>query len=212
MPLTELRHIETGDVIYDAVSGAAFDIPGRYSLSNQYDSHGKRHVFPCRAINVSATSILLAAPVTGKLAERVIALLHHLGKVEGVISRKFDQGFAMRIVPLIEEHSLALAARINWLVANQHKKVPDRRKNARFVPSRSQSKLVFADGTIEDCLILDLSVTGAAVSAFSSPAVGTPLALGSVVGRVVRTFAGGFGVQFCERQNRDHVEAMTLLS
>jgi hypothetical protein len=42
------------------------------------------------------------------------------------------------------------------------------------------------------------------------PETGTVLAVGSVVGRVVRHFVGGFAVQFIERQSRETVEAMAM--
>jgi hypothetical protein len=44
-----------------------------------------------------------------------------------------------------------------------------------------------------------LSVAGAAIAAATAPEIGTVLNVGSVVGRVVHHFAGGFGVQFIER-------------
>jgi hypothetical protein len=42
------------------------------------------------------------------------------------------------------------------------------------------------------------------------PDIRAVLAVGSVVGRVVRHFVGGFAVQFIERQSRDTVEALVL--
>jgi len=208
---TQIHNFEAHEIVYGGDSGVAVNIPGRYSLSNRYDSRGKRRVFVCRAINISPTAMVFAAPTKGDVGERVIALLHHIGRVEGVVSRNFDQGFAVKVA-LSEERRRLLGARISWLVAHDQKKVAERRTNDRFIPSSSQSKLILADGTVEDCLILDLSVTGAAVSAFSTPPVGSSLAVGNVFGRVVRKFSGGFGVRFFERQARDYVEAMAILS
>jgi hypothetical protein len=70
--------------------------------------------------------------------------------------------------------------------------------------------LLFADGSAETCLVLDFSLTGAAISADTVPDIGTVLAVGSVVGRVVRYFAEGFAVHFIERQSRDTVEALVI--
>ena len=42
-------------------------IPGRYSLADLRDARGERRVFACRAVNLSAQSIALAAPVNGKI-------------------------------------------------------------------------------------------------------------------------------------------------
>jgi len=208
---TQIHNFEAREIVYNGDSGVAVNIPGRYSLSNRYDARGRRRVFVCRAINISPSAMVFAAPTKGDIGERVIVLLHHIGRVEGVVSRNFDQGFAVRVA-LSEERRRLLGARISWLVAHDQKKVAERRINDRFIPSSSQSKLILADGTVEDCLILDLSVSGAAVSAFTAPPVGSSLAVGNVFGCVVRKFSGGFGVRFFERQARDHVEAMAILS
>jgi hypothetical protein len=68
--------------------------------------------------------------------------------------------------------------------------------------------MLFADGTIMNCLILDVSVSGAAISAETIPEIGTVLAIGTIVGRVIRHFKGGFGVRFIERQSDDRLEAV----
>jgi len=66
------------------------------------------------------------------------------------------------------------------------------------------------DGSTQTCLVIDLSVTGAALSAEAVPDIGTVLAVGKVVGRVVRHFEGGFAVEFTERQSPDEIEKKLL--
>jgi len=63
-----------------------------------------------------------------------------------------------------------------------------------------------SDGRTETCLVLDLSGAGAAISADTIPPVGTVLAVGTIVSRVVRHFDEGFAVQFIERQRPETVE------
>ena len=48
--------------------------------------------------------------------------------------------------------------------------------------------MMLADGYTENCLILDMSVSGAALSADTVPAIGTVLAVGTITSRVVRPF------------------------
>ena len=66
--------------------------------------------------------------------------------------------------------------------------------------------MILADGHVETCLVLDVSVSGTAISADTIPAIGTVLAVGTITSRVVRHFEEGFAVQFVERQSRDTVE------
>jgi hypothetical protein len=184
-------------------------VPGRYSLADKRNARGERRVFACRAVYLSSREIGLAGPVNGKVGERVIAHIDHLGKLEGPITRLIKGGFMMKIAVSGEKRS-ELAAKIEWLESFKNHDVPNRRAGDRIVPANPYSKLTFADGRVETCLVVDLSVSGAAISADSVPDIRTVLAVGAVVGRVVRHFVGGFAVQFIEHQNRDTVEAMVI--
>jgi hypothetical protein len=55
---------------------------------------------------------------------------------------------------------------------------------------------MFGDGSLLRCFVVDMSSSGAAVSARVAPPPGTPLALGKVVGRVVRHLPSGFAIRF----------------
>ena len=68
--------------------------------------------------------------------------------------------------------------------------------------------MIFADGTYRDCFIIDMSASGAAVSADMQPDLGMPLAIGSCVGRVVRHFREGFAVKFVETQDEAQIEKL----
>jgi hypothetical protein len=63
-----------------------------------------------------------------------------------------------------------------------------------------------------NCFIIDMSVSGAAVSADVQPEVGTPLAVGACIGRVVRHLELGFAVKFIEEQPREHLEKLVVRS
>ena len=84
--------------------------------------------------------------------------------------------------------------------------MPDQRADARFEPIKPYSRLILRDGTVMMCFVVDLSVSGAAVSAETVPEIGTVVAVGRVIGRVVRHFDGGFSVKFVELQSRESVE------
>lgn len=66
------------------------------------------------------------------------------------------------------------------------------------------------DGTSVSCLVIDMSVSGAAVSADIVPEIGMPLAIGRAVGRVVRRFGEGFAVQFVTMQSADTLEQTVI--
>jgi hypothetical protein len=53
-----------------------------------------------------------------------------------------------------------------------------------------------------------MSVSGIAVSADVQPQIGTPLAVGACIGRVVRPLPNGFAVKFVEPQNREDLDRL----
>jgi hypothetical protein len=180
-------------------------LPGRYSFADGKNATGERRLFSCRAINISTHSIAMLAPVTAKVGVPVIANIEQLGKLEGSVIRAFRQGFAMSAA-LNDEQRGMLAGRIDWIKRHKEREVIDHRAS-RFIPRRPHSLLILADGSVIPCFVIDISVNGAAVSADIKPKIGTVLAVGTVVGRVVRHFAGGFAVRFTEEQDRQRVEA-----
>jgi hypothetical protein len=184
-------------------------VSGRYSLVDLRDTRGERCVFACRAVNLSLQAITLAAPVSGKVGGRIIADILHLGRVEGMVARVFDRGFAMNI-RASEAERAKLASKIEWLARHKDDHLPDQRADARFAPIVPYSRLILPNGAVMMCFVVDISVSGAAISAEIVPPIGTVLAVGKVVARVVRHFAGGFSVRFVEPQSRDRIEAMVI--
>jgi hypothetical protein len=95
------------------------------------------------------------------------------------------------------------ASKLTWL--EQKQKNPafrDVRKDARIIPESPHSTLALMDGSIHACFIIDMSISGTAVSAQVQPPIGMPLAVGACIGRVVRHLPDGFAVKFVETQNR----------
>jgi hypothetical protein len=180
-------------------------IGGNFCLANKRDADGNRRKFACRTINVSQSSIVLAAPVAGAIGERVIAYFEEFGELNGAIIRVFDGGFAMKIVANQKDRA-KFWDRLLWLKESKNLRVSDRRKHKRIIPQQPRSTLVLADRRILECFVIDMSASGAAVSADVVPSIGTPLAVGKVVGKVIRHFEDGFAVCFNEIQDLDRLE------
>jgi len=80
----------------------------------------------------------------------------------------------------------------------------------RRLDSVSRERLTLADGSVHICFIIDVSPTGVAVSSEVQPPIGMPLAVGSCVGRVVRTFDTGFAVKFVEKQDLNDLSRLIV--
>jgi len=173
---------------------------GRYMLAD-------RREFPCQVVNMSPGGMALIAPVVGNPGERVIAYVDHLGRLEGVIARTIDNGFAMTIAATSRKRD-KLAAQLTWL-ANRHiLNLPEDRRHGRFTPRNPMARLILPDGRNVTCRIIDLSQSGAAVSINPDllPAVGAAVTIGKTPGRVVRHIEDGFAVEFTRLQHPDFIE------
>lgn len=172
---------------------------GRFMLED-------RSEHPCQVIEMSPGNMALHCDRIGEPGERVIAYIDHIGRVEGVIVRTFHSGFAMTVLAS-ERKREKLAAQLTWL-ANRHElDLPEDRRHERVAPRNPISVLHLMDGRQYPCRIIDLSLSGAAVEIDVRPALGTPVSLGTMRGRVVRHFEDGVAIEFSAVQRVDTLEA-----
>lgn len=180
-------------------------LPAQYTLATRYDNNGDRRRFACQIVNISTRTVTLFAPVIGAVGERVSIRCDDFGRLDGETIRVLDRGLVSTIIATDKERA-RLAARIEGYEKIKNHDLPERRGDRRVVPIDPRSVLIFGNNRRLDCFIIDVSTSGVAVSAEITPKIGTPLAVGSLVGRVVRHFATGFAVQFVQRQNSDDLE------
>ncbi len=94
---------------------------------------------------MSPGGMAMIAPTIGKVGERVIAYVDHLGRLEGTIARTLVNGFAMTISATPRKRD-KLAAQLTWL-ANRHiLNLPEDRRHGRFVPRNAGSTLMLPNG------------------------------------------------------------------
>ncbi len=145
------------------------------------------------------------APVNGQVGERVIAYVDHVGRLEGVVTRHFQNGFAMTVAATVRKRD-KLAAQLTWL-ANRHiLNLPEDRRHGRFTPRNPAARLILPNGLNVACRIIDVSASGAAIKTDHRPELGALVTIGKTTGRVVRHLEEGFAVEFTRLQHADFVE------
>ncbi len=184
-------------------------VSARYSFKNWYDQQGKLREFSCRLTGISPHEMTLIVPVMGRKGADLTVVCEEFGPLEGTVSRATGLGFTMKIKATDEERA-KLADKISWHEKFQRQQTKDNRKHKRIVPGNPLSSLLLADGSSQRCFVIDMSVSGVAVSAEVMPELRTPLAVGKVVGRVVRHVAGGFAIEFVEKQDLRTLERMII--
>jgi hypothetical protein len=183
---------------------------GRYALPNRrLSTDEKVAVYACRLCSISTRILVAVGPVVGKEGETVTTHFDEFGILRGRIARRLPSGFALELM-LSDAERDKLGAKIEWQKKRVHLQVPDKREHKRILPRDPRSVITLADGNRVPCFIIDLSQSGVAVSAPIWPDLGTPMAVGKVVGRVVRYLDVGFALQFMELQSPDNIEALML--
>jgi PilZ domain len=171
---------------------------GRYMLAD-------RREFPCQVANMSPGGMALIAPVSGEPGERVIAYVDHVGRLEGVIARKFENGFAMTISATVRKRD-KLAAQLTWL-ANRHiLGLPEDRRHGRITPKNPSGRLILQNGVNIAVRVIDISQSGAAIKTTERPEIGSPVTIGKTAGRVVRHLEDGIAIEFTRLQHPDFLE------
>lgn len=162
-------------------------IEGRYLLAD-----GQEHACRTRYLGLDEAEII--APVSGRVGERVIVYLDEIGALTGVIAAVLPKGFLMTI-EVTPERRTRLAARLDWLTAQASGHV-DRRGDLRIVPTRTDVVVRLPGGDVVPGTVVDLSMTGAAITAAVHPALGEVVTVGKRRATVVRHFEDGFAVTF----------------
>lgn len=176
---------------------------GRYMLAN-------RQEFPCQTIDMSPGGVALIAPVRGAPKERVICYIDQIGRIEGVVARLFENGFALALsVPLLKREKLA--DQLTWLGNRHALGMPEDRRHERVAPRNPRCTLRLADGRDYPVRLIDVSVSGAAFTAEIHPPVGTPVMLGTTAAHVVRGFNGGVAVEFARPFSADSDPSTLML-
>jgi PilZ domain len=187
-------------------------VDGSYSLQRRwYDAEGTLRSFACRTTRVSPFRMIVEVPVVGHIGERLTSYFREFGEFEGVISHTMQGSFLVEM-EMTAAHRARLAEKLAWLEKKfKDASVQDAREDARIIPPTSHSVMILADGSVHGCFIIDISSSGAAISAEMQLPIGTPLAVGACVGRVIRVFETGFAIRFLERQNIDDLSRLIIV-
>ncbi len=163
-------------------------LPGRYMLEN-------RREYACQTIDISPGGVAFAGEEKGRMGERVIAYLNQVGRVEGIITRHFDQGFAIQMkLPVIKREKLA--DQLTWLANRQALGMAEDRRHERIAPRFVHTTLRLPNGQEYVAKLVDVSISGAAMTVTASPPIGSPVIVGETPAQVVRQFTGGIAVEF----------------
>jgi hypothetical protein len=171
---------------------------GRFMLEDRLE-------YPCQTVDMSPGSLALITPIVGRMGERVVVYVDHIGRIEGEIARTFEGGFAIKINATLRKKD-KLAAKLTWL-ANRHElNLPEDRRHDRITPTNPIVVMKLPDGREYNCRIIDLSLSGAALGIDDQPPIGSQVLVGKLRAEVVRHFDEGVAVEFATAQTIQSIE------
>lgn len=157
-------------------------------------------ISPNRAVVATTKSVDLGHPIHLKIAQ--------IGSVRGHVVRLVEGGLLTNL-ELSAGDRAQLAGKIEWYRRRLIEGVPDRRDYERRAPADPNSVLLLPDGATQPCEIIDVSRSGATVAAMIQPEVSTCLAVGQIVGSVVRHInSTAFAMQFLMIHDEDKLDQM----
>jgi hypothetical protein len=177
----------------------AVNLAGRLMLANHDE-------YDCAVVDMSPGDAAFTCRARPRAGERIIAYVDHLGRIEGTVATLNDAGFSIVLIATDRKRE-KLAAQLTW-IANKHELgLPEDRRHDRLTPRNTRTDLTLDDGRRYSCRIIDLSLSGAAVDIDVRPAIGTPVQLGHMRGRVVRHFQEGVAIEFSSVQSKEALTA-----
>jgi hypothetical protein len=166
---------------------------GRFMRANQEE-------YPCQVVNMSPGDVAVLSPVNGEIAERIVLYIDHIGRIEGEIARLIDGGFAVRIQATGYKRE-KIANQLTWLINRDRLNLAEDRRFERVVPKNPFTKIALPDGVVQNCRVLDVSLSGASIAINPKPEIGADVVVGLMRGRVVRHHEHGIGIQFLDVQD-----------
>jgi hypothetical protein len=148
--------------------------------------------YDCTVLDMSPGDASFTCEARPRMGERIIAYVNHLGRIEGTVALLNERGFVI-VLNATDRKREKLAAQLTW-IANKHELgLPEDRRHDRLTPRNTRT--------------IDLSLSGAAVDIDVRPALGTPVQLGNMKGRVVRHFQEGVAIEFSSVQPKEALTA-----
>lgn len=146
--------------------------------------------------------MVIEGPVCGEMGERVKAWVEHFDLLSGTVCETGSRLFRIRF-HMPPKARAKFAGKINWVRKHVLEGLPDLRAGKRVPMPNLKPVIILGSGHVQDCFIIDASSSGAAISADIALKPGTRLALGCIVGTVVREIDTGFAMKFDQEQKHE---------
>lgn len=166
----------------------ALSMPGRFMRADRTEHD-------CQLVEISVGGASMVTTANVDPDERIIANFEHIGSLDGVIVRRFGDGFAIRS-NMSAHRRERLAAKLTWLINRSELTDLEVRVDERVKRYGKTALLRLEDGSEVECELIDVSVSGASLATTWRPAVGSIVTVGRQSATVRRHHRNGIGIEF----------------
>lgn len=147
-------------------------------------------------IDISEGGLAMHTDAAANIGDTIIAYPEGLGRLTGAVVRKFEGGIAIQF-DLSETQRAYLRKRIDSAVKGvPYIRLLERRAHKRLALKLESEARLMASGKTFKCEVIDISESGAAISAAERPDVGEAVQIGTLKGRICRHTDEGFAIDF----------------
>lgn len=155
----------------------------------------KNEEYPMVSVALSARSAVLRANHVPQEGSKVVCYLDGIGRVIGTVSKRLAKGFELSFETSQHKRD-KLADQIIWLANKDKLGLTDQREHKRY-EADGPAQVRLPDGSILNCRVMDISLTGAGFEAIGrAPCFGDLIQVGQLRGEVVRSQGRSFGIRF----------------
>jgi hypothetical protein len=155
--------------------------------------------YPCKVVDISLNGASIMSPVMVEKGEKIVAYFDHIGALEGHVVRRYEGGFAMSLA-VTPARLEKLEQRLEELISRGPTSPGNERRQEIRRAANDKSLLTLVDGSVHECRISDISITGAAVETTLRPLIGALVTLGKQRARCVRHTTSGIAVLFLDTE------------
>lgn len=193
------------DVVERAKAERRHFLRVRVELSGRFFDPAANREARCQIVDLSPGGAQVVSEVVPTANSQVILYVDGFGRFEGTVIRPQDGSFGVQFQCSASKREKT--AEQLTLYMNRHL-VDDTvvRRHDR-VATKGFTRCTRADGSVVDCEVLDLSLSGVSLKMDVKPPLGEILTIGQTSGRVVRHHEKGVGLEFVvarpESKNKD---------
>jgi hypothetical protein len=142
----------------------------------------------CRIAGLSLDGALFITSERPPVGTVIIAYIASIGRTEGYVAGVSPAGLLVRF-NATEAQKIRIREQLSVSDVSEQRRAPR-------VALHDANSVLVANGESVPCVVLDISLTGAALLTTLQPAISSIVSIGCMKARVARHFEGGIGIEF----------------